>query len=511
MKKSLVAVGVIVALGVVWSASAWYTGKQLEQHISQAVTEANQQMQQLAPAAGLKLAYENYHRGVFSSQLQLVITPDPVAKNSWLKPGQSVVLDENVDHGPFPFAQLKKANLVPAMASIHTQLHNNDTSKKLFEMSGGRSFLDAETRVGYSDANASDIALRPINWAQGDNKLTFSGATISTHVDSDADAVKVSGETGSGQFTTKNEYGQQVQLAFSGLKSEGNTTVSKFKERVGEQKIALEKLTIALEGKEIALLKGLTIGGHTTPDSDGKHLNAQLDYTLDALHLQNQNLGQGKMTLKVSHLDGDALHQFTQRYNAQVGVLMADPKLAEDPQAQQEKAMAILRDNLPVLLKGNPVITIEPLSWKNDKGESALNLTVGLKAPQQQQPQTPQDSFANVVNTIDGKLSIPMPMATELMTSVAKLEGYQGDQASKLASQQVQGVAAMGQMFRLTTTENETIGSTLHYADGNVTLNGQAMTLSDFLGMFGLNLAPGPQLAPEANTPETPTPVLPLR
>jgi uncharacterized protein YdgA (DUF945 family) len=30
MKKSLVAAGVIVALGVVWTGGAWYTGKQLE-------------------------------------------------------------------------------------------------------------------------------------------------------------------------------------------------------------------------------------------------------------------------------------------------------------------------------------------------------------------------------------------------------------------------------------------------------------------------------------------------
>jgi uncharacterized protein YdgA (DUF945 family) len=32
MKKSLVAAGVIIALGVVWTGGAWYTGKQLESH-----------------------------------------------------------------------------------------------------------------------------------------------------------------------------------------------------------------------------------------------------------------------------------------------------------------------------------------------------------------------------------------------------------------------------------------------------------------------------------------------
>lgn len=39
------------------------------------------------------------------------------------------------------------------------------------------------------------------------------------------------------------------------------------------------------------------------------------------------------------------------------------------------------------------------------------------------------------------------------MTQVAKLEGYQEDQAKKLAKQQVEGASAMGQMFRLTTLQ----------------------------------------------------------
>ena len=63
-------------------------------------------------------------------------------------------------------------------------------------------------------------------------------------------------------------------------------------------------------------------------------------------------------------------------------------------------------------------------------------------------------------------------MATELIdTQVAKLEGYQEDQAKKLAKQQVQGASAMGQMFRLTTLQDNTITTSLQYANGQITLN----------------------------------------
>ncbi len=122
MKKSLVAAGIIVALGVVWTGGAWYTGKQLEGRIADMVQQANAQLRSSAPESGLELSYQNYQRGLFSSHLQLVVKPIAGQANSWLAAGQSVVLDEVVDHGPFPLASLKTFNLAPAMASVHTTL-----------------------------------------------------------------------------------------------------------------------------------------------------------------------------------------------------------------------------------------------------------------------------------------------------------------------------------------------------------------------------------------------------
>ncbi len=66
----------------------------------------------------------------------------------------------------------------------------------------------------------------------------------------------------------------------------------------------------------------------------------------------------------------------------------------------------------------------------------------------------------------DGKVVIPVDMATEFMTKIAGLEGYQPADAAKLADQQVKGLAAMGQMFRITTMEDNAISSSLQYANG---------------------------------------------
>ena len=470
MNKSLVAVGVIVALGVVWTGGAWYTGKKIETHLEDMVAQANAQLELTAPESNLEVSYQNYHRGVFSSQLQLLVKPIAGKENPWIKSGQSVIFNESVDHGPFPLAQLKKLNLIPSMASIQTTLVNNEVSKPLFDMAKGETPFEINSRIGYSGDSSSDISLKPLN------------------ADRDGKAISLSGEAQSGRIDAVNEYNQKLQLTFNNLKTDGSSTLASFGERVGNQKLSLEKMTISVEGKELALLEGMEISGKSDLVNDGKTINSQLDYSLNSLKVQNQDLGSGKLTLKVGQIDGEAWHQFSQQYNAQTQALLAQPEIANNPALYQEKVTEAFFSALPLMLKGDPVITIAPLSWKNSQGESALNLSLFLKDPAttKEAPQTLAQEVDRSVKSLDAKLTIPVDMATEFMTQVAKLEGYQEDQAKKLAKQQVEGASAMGQMFRLTTLQDNTITTSLQYANGQITLNGQKMSLEDFVGMFAM-------------------------
>ena len=93
-----------------------------------------------------------------------------------------------------------------------------------------------------------------------------------------------------------------------------------------------------------------------------------------------------------------------------------------------------------------------------------------------------------------------MDMATEMRTHVAMTEGYDKDQAAKLADQQVKGLAAMGQMFKLTTQKDNNILTTLQYATGQVTMNGEKMPLEQFLSRY--MLGGGDEIAPQAQPEE---------
>ncbi len=488
MKKSLVAAGVVVALGIVWTGGAWYTGKKLETHLAEMVTQANDQIKRYSPEAGIELSYQNYQRGVFNSQLQLVVKPIAGQENAWLKAGQTIVLDETVDHGPFPLTQLKSLNLIPAMASVRTTLVNNDVTKPLFDIAKGESPFVINSRISYSGDTRSALSLKPLNYEKGDEKVAFSGGEFQFTADKDGNAVSLTGAAQSGQVNAVNEYDQKVQVTFNNLTTEGSSSVASFGERIGDQKLALDKLSISVEGKELAVLEGMGIDGKSDLINDGKTVNSQLDYTLNSLKLQGQDLGSGKLTLKVGQIDGEALHQFSQQYSAQTKALMSQIDVVQNPELYQQKVTEAFFNALPILMKGEPVITIAPLSWKNAKGETTFNLSLLLKDPTatKEEPQTLAQEVDRSVKSLDAKLTIPVDMATEFMTQIAKIEGYQQEQAAGLAKQQVNGLAAMGQMFRITTMQDNTIGSSLQYTNGQVTLNGQKMPLDEFVGMFGM-------------------------
>lgn len=499
MKKTKIAIGVVVALGVIWTGAAWFTGQQIEKNMDQLVQNANAQMNTLSPESRLKLSYQDFERGVFSSTARFVLqSSSQTEDNGLIKPGQSIVFAEKIDHGPFPFAQLKKFNLIPSMASVHTQLENTEAVKKLFEMTKGQSLIQADTRVGYGGATASDIRFLPLDYnnTETGERFASNGGELSVNADDKGDKVDLSGTIDSLALTTKNQLDMPVLFTVNGLKVAANSHLTPEGVRIGDQDIDLTKLTTSVDGKEAFVANG--IKGKSSFNSENSLIAGKIDYALDSLTIQGQDFGQGKLAINMSQLDANALKTFSDTYNAQVQALLNEPGLSDHPEMYQQRLSQILAANLPLLLKGNPVFNVAPLSWKNSKGESSFNLSVHFKDPANgnAQPENLGQAVDNVLKTLDGKLNISMPMATEMMTHVAMSEGYNKDEAAKLADQQVKGLAAMGQMFRLTKQQDDNIVTSLQYATGQVTMNGDKMPVEQFLAryMLGGIGAPSPQL-----------------
>jgi uncharacterized protein YdgA (DUF945 family) len=481
MKKSLVAASVIVVLGAAWTGASWYTGKLIEQRMGELVNNANGQIRTLLPKAGVKLTYKDYQRGLFRSQVRYVLQADSsVAGEKALKEGDEVVFIETVDHGPFPLAQLKKFNLIPSMASVHTEIADTPALKKLFEVTKGQSPFTADTRISYHGDTSSAITFIPIDYQQNATSVKFSGAKVDADVSRDLRDVEMSGSSESIIFASKNQWDQVEQFNVQDLVLKSDSNMGKFDLRMGDQQLNIKQIGFSLDGKEMATLVGFNL--NTQLGETGKDLNGKLTYTLDALKIQGNDFGSGQLTFAFDRLDGQSLKQFTDAYNQQVlHAVQAGENL--DPVAYQQQMTDMLITNIPALLKGNPTVSIAPLSWKNAKGETTFNLSIDLADPAQSTPGT-APLLMQSVKKLDATLTIPMVMATELMTQAAHLQGYSPEEAQKMAQQQVQGAAAMGQMFKLTTTKDDVISSSFHIADNQIELNGQKMSVPEFTNLF---------------------------
>ena len=186
MKKSTVALGVIVALGVVGVGGAWFTGEKAQTEYLRQIELANQKFQSLGLSDSVNLVYKNkqFDRSFFTSQVE-----DEVVI-SLPKEGQvfTIPLSTKLYHGPFPLNQLEQFNFVPTMFSAQGVIGKNETTQPLFD------FLKSDKPVQYQALTSYSLATKgKVELAAGEmtdphspqNKIAWSNINIGFDVDKD--------------------------------------------------------------------------------------------------------------------------------------------------------------------------------------------------------------------------------------------------------------------------------------------------------------------------------------
>lgn len=504
MKKSLVAISIMAIVGSAWTGSTWYMGKLIEQRMDKMVDQSNAMLKEYLPEAGLQLSYQDYQRGLFSSHFRYILQSDVNSPGEkWLESGDKITFVEQINHGPFPLSQLKKFNFIPSMAVVHSELENTPRMASLFEITKGQVPLSAISNIPYQGNIASVISISPMESEQKTASLQFSGATINADVSKDLRNVILDASSDSFLFINKGHNNQLEKYSLQGITLKSTSSKGKFDLAIGDKQLAFEQISLDANGKNIALLEGLIL--NTYLGESDEHLNTKLNYSLAGLKIKGNDFGSGKLILSLNRLDGKVMKEFITAYNQEA---LQTIQQGEDFEAQE--LSDILWSQLPMLLKGNPTLNIEPLSWKNSKGESMLNLNVELIDPATNTTTTNntlQKSFlAQCVKKIDAILTIPQAMATHLTMQIALLAGYNAEESQKLAEQQVQGLVAMGKIFRLTTNKDDTISSSFHYADNQIDLNNKKLSLQEFMGLFGLFNPINEEPTPENSSEQMPSP-----
>lgn len=485
MKKSVVAAGVVVALGVCWMGSAWYTAKQIEPKVADFVSSFNQASKAKSSKTGMTLSYKEFTSGLLSSHFQVVLTFEHGAEASGIKAGQNVAFDVDVDHGPFPLSSLAKGSLAPAMAAMKVSLVNGEITKPLFDAAKGHSPIDANIRATYDKSIATQVVVAPASYSDTKTTFAFDGGEFNVSGENSllTDA-QINGQLKNIVISQDSNdvkiYSDSMTITSTGNKVDDNITV-------GHADVSLNNIRVNSRGKDLIQINTFTGTGALALSSDKKHINYTQEYAIKDLIREKQNLGSGKIALVLENLDPVAVRELFTNYNAELSkAIVANPAPGKDEDAMGEVSLKLLTKYIANIQKSEPVIKL-PISWKNDKGEMTANVNIAIADPVKAKftPGSLTESVDQNVKTITANVMLPVDVITYTAKQVKLAEGKDDASAQKQAEKDVNNFTTLGKMMDLISVDEKAAKLDFEYQQGNVVFNGKEMTAEEFMARGG--------------------------
>ena len=483
-KPAVVLLGFVVAVGVVSAGGAWYTGKQLEPVLQTAIQDANKELQRsMAGVDGsLDLELVSLERGLFSSTAHYRLK----AQGSFFgkqNPNPELLFVDHIEHGPLPFSRLVSFKWLPVMATSHSALEKNATSEKWFAAAKDVSPLKGVFNMGYSRSVNGNLELLPLEFKDDTSSVSFSGANLDIDSTAEGKKVKAEGYMNSLKVAVVDANGAPFDVEFAGLTVASNVEKSTFGFYTGQNTIELTdtKLTFGPQ-KAVLTLKGFE--QKDSSDIKDNNMDGRVDYKIDEIGYQGKPVGSAAMALSLKNLDVPSSLLLTKLYQDKMQPVQAGAAAGEPvPELQLTDAeQALVEANVNQLLAAKPHLALENLSLKTTHGESRFSLALDLAKPASMEL-PPVELGKQVIALLDANLTLSKPMIADVAALQAQVSGVTDPQAieqqSQMASDMVSGMAVGTQLATLVGSD---VVSKLHYANNEVTFNGQKMTVEQFIG-----------------------------
>ena len=191
--------------------------------------------------------------------------------------------------------------------------------------------------------------------------------------------------------------------------------------------------------------------------------------------------------MDLASLDVVAFADFMKDYR-QLGkeLVASTPAQQIDPNYISSKLKALIVSHASKLKKGEPEVKWL-INWKNEKGEAALNLDYQAADTNKRLDDSANETAAldSQLKYVAAKLVLPVDMAIEVGKKGLMVQGKSEVSATQQATQAVNGLVGLGNMFKLITMENNAVKMDAQYSQGYITLNGKKMTVDEFRQQYG--------------------------
>ncbi len=484
MKKAAgIAAGVIIAVGVVATAGAWFTGTRLEGVLQDAIRQANEQLAQSGVNADgtpqFSAELVSLDRHLFSSTAHYRLN----VQLPHAQPAHFLFVD-HIEHGPLPLSRVTSLRLAPVMAASNLELEKSPDTEKWFAMNNGQTPLTGHTAIHYDRSSETTVELLPLESKEPGKTLKFSGMKLWVNGTADAQKYELKGSMDSLSLDVAGEEGP-VHADINGVTVDSGGEKGKSGFYLGHTALKTASLNFQGANAPAIALKDVTMGGLMQEVED--KLAAQVNYEVGSVSVGGQPIGAAQMLWKFDNFDIASSKSLYALYVAKIAPQQQAAAAAGVPlklhlsDADQQQ----LNTDMLALLAAKPHIELEKLSLKSANGESQASLVVDLTSPGSLDDQS-QDVGKKMVGLLDAKVTLSKPMLVDLATAQAHLQGQTDKDAVALQAKNVSdSVSGMAVMTQLGKVEGDNVTSRLHYADGVVDFNGQKMTVEQFAGFIG--------------------------
>ncbi len=389
MKKSVVALGVIVALGAVGVGGAWFTGEKAQTEYLRQIELANKQAQALGLSDSFKVVYKNkqFDRGLFTSQVEdeLVISLPEEGETF------TIPLSTKLYHGPVPLDQLTKFNFMPAMFSAQGVIGKNETTQPLFDLLKSDKPVQYQATTGYNLSTKGKVELAGGELTDPESpgtKVTWSNINMGFDINKDL-AGKYDMTLNEVSATVLPEVMEEqdgedmpksITMKMKGMKVEGSYNPTKWAYIYTGNSTSLidsfEMATLYHAGKESTVVqKGFKAKSDISLDGD--FVSAKSENTVDSIAIDGKDFGKLTYNVELNHIEANAINALIEALFT-VFESISDEENSSNEEMVSEILSSWAENHGMAIFNNQPQIKLNPMSISNSQGKVSLDLNVAL-------------------------------------------------------------------------------------------------------------------------------------
>ena len=459
----------VVALGAIWTGTAWYTGKQLETGLGPLAETANAQARQIGlTVTGQHVSFEqvSFERGVFTSHARYRVLAAP-SEQDRVADKQDVQFVARIDHGPFPLFRLAEGHFMPAMAAARVQLAETPSTATWFSGAKGAAPAMAEAVASYGRVVSGTLTLAPVDYAQDGTTVSFSGLQARASVAPDGRhttfAVAAEKMDSTEPFDEKG-VARTRRLSLRGLDLSHESTQAADGAVTSASRATIKHWAIEIDDQPVTL-RDLVV----TADASGTRsaMNSTFKAQVAGIDVRGTQVASVRMTARAANMDLASFEAFR-------GTMAQ----AEGGASMGEKMEGMA--HLMKFLLAKPAFSVDTLQVGTPSGPATLRLEVALDAPTLWN-RAPAAIIKETVKKLDLRLSVPAGSLVDLISVRGLAEGLPAEVARDAARQQADAIRDRFLQSQWGRQDGDKLVTNLTFEGGQVDINGERMTVDAFM------------------------------